>query len=120
MVSAAGVTRLYNQNAVPASPAYPYQTIAVTPDRTDVYTLEATHSIRTYRIVLQSASRTIAGALDVDEIATLALLDKRLVVDGYDCTPCRIELGSAMNRDPDDNGVLVVTTTLTFTATKEL
>lgn len=118
-VEAGGVDRLYPENGVPQNPPKPYQTIAVTPDRADAYTLDATHGMRLYRIVLRSVSSSQAGALDVDALATDALLDQRLEVAGYDCGPCRLELGSAIMRDPDDGGVLTVTTTLTFTATKE-
>jgi hypothetical protein len=41
-------------------------------------------------------------------------------VDGWDTTPLRAGLDqAALNRDPDDNGVLTATMPLTFTATKE-
>lgn len=111
--------RVYAENAVPSSPTYPYQTVAVTADRALAYTLDANHGVRSYRIVVRSVGRSMTSASDLDERAITALLDKRLTAPGYDCDPCRQELGSALVRDPDDEGVLVITTTLTFNATKE-
>ena len=117
--TSAGVARAYDEGAVPASPTYPYQTRAVTGDRAGGYTLDSNHSYRTFRIVLRSFGKTASSVLDLDEKARRALEDERLTVPGWDCDPCRVELGSAMTRDPDDNGVMSVVTTLTFNATKE-
>jgi hypothetical protein len=111
--------RVYADNAVPSAPTYPYQTVAVTSDRALAYTLDANHGVRSYRIVVRSVGRTVASAGDLDERAITTLLDKRLTASAYFCDPCRLELGSALVRDPDDEGVLVITTTLTFNATKE-
>jgi hypothetical protein len=111
--------RIYVTNAVPAEPVMPYTVLAVTPDRPMTYRLSASHGVRVYRIILQSFARSYDGALDYDGDATSVLLDKVPVVTGYSCGPCVIEIGSAMTRDPDDNGVIGITTTLTFSATKE-
>jgi hypothetical protein len=111
--------RVYADNAVPSAPTYPYQTVAVTSDRALAYTLDANHGVRSYRVVVRSMGRSMTSASDLDERAITALLDNRLSATGYACDPCRLELGSALVRDSDDEGVLVITTTLTFNATKE-
>lgn len=113
------VLRAYQTNSVPASPTYPYTAWSLAGDRPDAYTLDATHGLRFYRIISQSFGHTLASALDNDAKVTDALLDVALVATGYECTPCRIEVGSAVVRDPDNSGVVGVTTTLTFAATKE-
>lgn len=115
----AGVARAYDEGSVPASPNTPYQTRSVSPDRAGGYTLDANHGYRMFRIVLRSFGKTLASALDMDTRAREELEDRRLEVDGWDCDPCRVELGSAVTRDPDAGGLLSVVTTYTFNATKE-
>ena len=117
--AASGVARSYDEGAVPASPTYPYQTRAVMGDRAGGYTLDSHHGFRTFRIVTRSFGRSSASALDIDGKARSGLEDLRLSVTGWSCDPCRVELGSALTRDPDDNGVISVVTTYTFNATKE-
>lgn len=111
--------RVYKTNAVPASPTYPYSVMSVSADQARTYTLDATHGTRDHRITLQSFGRTIDAALAYDEAAVDNLLDRRLTVAGYQCGPIRIELSAAVVRDPDDQGVVGVTSTLTFTTSKE-
>ena len=116
----AAVLRRYPTNAVPPTPVYPYLVYSVAGDRAEGYTLDSRHGFRFYRIILQSFDKpSLASALDIDDKAVAGLLDKRLAVTGYDCGPCRLEVASAVVRDPDTTGVVSVTTTLTFTATKE-
>lgn len=115
----ASVVRRYPTNGVPASPVYPYLVYSVAGDRAEGYTLDSRHGFRFYRVILQSFGKTLAAALDIDDKAVGDLLDVSLAVDGYSTTPCRLELASAIVRDPDAQGVVGVTTTLTFTATKE-
>lgn len=115
----AGIVRAYDEGSVPASPAYPYQTRAVTPDRAGGYTLDSNHGFRTFRVVVRSFGRSATSALDIDAKTREVLEDERLTVAGWSCDPCRVELGSAMTRDPDDGGVISVVSTYTFTATKE-
>ncbi len=114
----AGVSRLYGLGAVPTSPAYPYGTYSAALGRGDAYTL-ATEGVRWGRVVVQTFGKTPTSALAVTEAVRAALVDARLDITGYDTSPCRAELDPQVTRDPDDNGVLVVTTTFTFTATKE-
>ena len=115
----AAVLRRYPTNAVPPTPTYPYQVYSVAGDRAVAYTLDSRHGFRFYRIILQSFGKTLQSALSLDQLAVDGLLDRRLAVTGYQCGPCRLEVASAVVRDPDTTGVVGVTTTLTFTATKE-
>lgn len=112
----ASVTRRYPTNGVPPTPTYPYLVYSVAGDRAEAYTLDSRHGFRFYRIILQSFGKTLAAALDIDDKAVGDLLDTRLTVTGYQCGPCRLEVASAVVRDPDTVGVVSVTTTLTFTA----
>lgn len=116
------VPRRYPTGSVPKSPTYPYLVYSVAGDRAEAYTLDASHGVRFYRVIFQSFGRTLQSALDVDAAATEALLDRAfdpIDLPFYDCGPCRLEVPSAIVRDPDAGGVLGVTTTLTFTATPE-
>lgn len=111
------VPRLYQLNSVPASPVYPYGSYFAMFGRGDTYTLDARYGVRWGRLVFQSFGRTADSATTHAEAIIAALLDVRLSPTGYVCGPCRLELDPAVTRDPDDTGVVGVTTTLTFTAT---
>ena len=111
--------RVYPLGSVPASPSYPYSVVGVTPDLAGNYTLDATHGTRNYRIWVQSFGRTAESALAYNEVADTNLLDASLEVDGYDCGPIRVQVGGSMTRDPDDEGVVGVTSAYIFTTTKE-
>lgn len=111
--------RVYEPNKVPASPQTPYAVVYALGDRGDSYTLDSTYGVRFYRVVAQSFGTSEGDAGAYDEYVTAALLDESLSVAGYDCTPCRIEVGSALVRDPDTGGAVGITSTFTFTATKE-
>lgn len=111
--------RIYKTNAVPASPTFPYSVVSVVGDQAGNYTLDARHSTRDYRITVQSFGRDVDGALAYDTAAIDRLLDESLTVAGFDCGPIRLQVGSAIVRDPDDNGVVGVTSSLLFTTTKE-
>lgn len=111
--------RVYKMNAVPPSPAYPYSVVSASGDMAGNYTLDAHHGTRDYRITVQSFGRDIDGALAYDAAAVGNLLDASLTVAGYDCGPIRLQVGSAVVRDPDDDGVVGVTSTFLFTTTKE-
>lgn len=116
----AAVPRLYGLSSVPPTPAYPYGSYSALFGRGDAYTLDAAHSLRWGRVTVQTFGRTADSATDLAEKVIAALLDQRLMVAGYACDPCRLELDPAATRDPDDAGVVGVTATLTFTATKEV
>lgn len=115
----AGVARTYALNAVPASPTYPYGSFSAALGQGDVYLLDSSEGIRHGRIVHQSFGRTAASALDKAEDFRTAVVGVSLAITGYSTTPVRAELDPAVTRDPDTQGVVDVTTTYTFTATKE-
>jgi len=115
----AAVPRLYAVNSVPASPTYPYGVYSATLGRGDVYLLDNTEGVRHGRVTTQAFGRTAASALSLAEKVRAALVNHALEIAGYETTPCRAELDPTVVRDPDDQGVVGVTATYTFTATKE-
>ena len=111
----AGVSRLYRLNAVPSSPTYPYGTFSAALGGGDAYSLDASHGTRAGSVVVQTFGKTADSATDLMEQVIDALLDRRLVADA---TPLQaLFTQPALNRDPDDNGV--VTATMPFTFAKE-
>lgn len=117
-VATEDVERLYPLNEVPAKPTYPYGTYSAAMGRGDTYTLDDEEGVRWLRVVVQTFGKTATSALGKAEAATSALKGTRLAVDGYETTRLRVELDPAVTRDPDDKGVVGVTTTLTATATR--
>jgi hypothetical protein len=117
-VQAAPVTRVYKEGKVPASPAFPYAIVTVTFDRAAGYTLDADHGLGDYRITTRSISNDYDGAVDTDDRARHALLDQRITADGKTYGPGRMQVGSALVRDPDGGVVITVTSTYLF-ATEE-
>lgn len=109
-------TRVHQVGSVPPGPATPYLVLSVSSGSAENYRMSADHGSRSYRIVAQAV-----GA-DADEVSfavtklDLALLDKRLTVAGFDCSPCQPEVSSPVIRDPDGGGFLTCTLTYTFTA----
>lgn len=114
----ASVSRLYALNSVPASPTHPYGSYSASLGRGDSYTL-TDEGIRWGRVTVQTFGKTATSALLLAEQARAALVGVALDIAGYDTTPCRSELDPAIVRDPDTAGVVGVTATFTFTATKE-
>lgn len=113
----AALPRLYPANAVPPTPTYPYGVYSAQLGRADGYTLDATHGLRWVRVTFQAFGRTATSVLDLTERFLTATLDVRLTFDSYTASPLTTELDPTPPlRDPDDNGVLGVTTTLTATA----
>ena len=114
----ADVPRLYPLNGVPTGPDYPYGTYSAILGRGDTYTL-STEGIRWGRVVVQTFAHTAEKALELAETVRTALVGTALDITGWSTTPCRAELDPNAVRDPDDQGVVGVTATYTFTATKE-
>lgn len=112
------MSRLYALNSVPAKPTYPYGSFSATLGRGDAYTLDSSEGIRHGRIVHQAFGKTATSALETAEQFRAAVVGARLAIYGWQATPVRSELDPAVVRDPDDKGVVAVTTTYTFTATK--
>ena len=115
----AGVARLYELGKVPAAPSYPYGVYSGSLGRGDVYGLDATYGLRFGRIVVQTFGTSATPAEAHMDKVVAALLDRTLTIAGYDPTPCQLELDPVMTRDPDDSGVVGLTASFTFTATKE-
>lgn len=114
--------RLYPVGGVPAKPIYPYGVYSALLGGGDAYTLDSRHGLRYGLASVQTFGKTTASATDLMEKTTARLLDTSLDFDGYaPTTPLRAGLDQpAVNRDPDDNGVITVTMPFTFTAAKEL
>lgn len=116
----AAVPRLYALGSVPASPTYPYGVYSAALGRADAYTLDVSHGLRYGRVIVQTFGRTADAALSRMDDVTSALLDQSLTIDGRgNTTPLAIELDPSVVRDPDDNTVIGVTATFTFTVSKE-
>lgn len=113
------VARLYPLNEVPKNPTYPYGTYAASLGRGDTYLLDSTEGVRWGRVVVQTFGEDVNGALAKAEAARAALVGTALTVVGYRTTPLRSELDPQVVRDPDTRGVVGVTATYIFTATKE-
>lgn len=114
--------RVYEINKVPAKPTYPYVVWSIADDRPTGYRLDARHGLRFYRFTWQSFGKSLASARAVDRAVTDAVLDETFDVEGYDCAPCYAGVDSIFGtpiRDADDQGVIGLTSSLTFTATKE-
>lgn len=115
----ASVPRLYPLGSVPASPTYPYGVYSGSMGRGDGYSLDATYGVRYGRIVVQTFGKVGAAAEDHMDKVVAALLDRTLTIAGFNPSPCLLELDPVMTRDPDDTGVVGLTASFTFTATKE-
>ena len=114
-VQAGGVPRAYKPNEVPTNPAYPYSIVYVTRDLPGNYTLDGAHGTQDMRATVQSFDTDADGALDFDRMAVDALQDHAPAFAGYVTTPWRVQVGSAMVRDPDNQGVIGVTSSLLCT-----
>ena len=87
--------------------------------RGDTYTLDATEGVRWGRITMQTFGKTTESAVALAEQVRDSLVGIRLTITGHSCDPIRAELDPQIIRDPDVGGVVGVTATYVFTATKE-
>lgn len=101
---------------VPKLPVTPYLVGSVSTGSTENYRLSGDHGSRSYRIALQAIGKTDDEVKFAVDKAEDALLDKSLIVAGFDCTPCQPEVSSQPIRDPDGGVLLSCTLTYTFTA----
>lgn len=109
--------RMYPIGSVPASPIYPYASYSATFGRGDAFTHDGAEGIRWGRIVVQTFGKTVDAAIDHAEKFRAGLVGQFLTVTGWSSVgPVTSELDPIADRDPDANGVVGVTTTLTFTA----
>ena len=114
----ASLTRFQPLNGV-TDPKYPYSVYSATLGRGDTYLMDSREGVRWGRVVVQSFGKTAESALTAAEAARDELVGTSLPIAGYRATPIRSELDPTVVRDPDDTGVVGVTATYTFTATKE-
>lgn len=105
-----GVPRAYKVNEVPQDPPYPYTIVSVTRDLPGNRAMTGPAGTWNRRATLQSFDQTANGALTFDQMATAAL-DGRIVAGGM----WEVQVGAALVRDPDNRGVIGVTTTLLCT-----
>jgi hypothetical protein len=117
--AAASVPRLYALGEVPTAPQMPYTSFSASLGRGDALGLLGDEGIRWGQIVMQHFAATAANALDEAETARALVIGTALDIAGYDATPCEQEIDPQIVRDPDNRGVIGVTQTFTFTATKE-
>lgn len=120
----AAVPRLKPLNEQPEKDAsgqviYPYGVFTAVLGAGLSYTLESHSDVREGRVTVQTFGPTADGALTHMDLVVAALLDRRLAITGWATTPLRLELAPAVHRDPDATGLVGVTATFTFTATKE-
>ena len=111
--------RVVEPNTVAAKPVMPYATLAATDADTGTRRGDGSHGTETHRGVVQVVGRTAEGVSDVTTRIRDAFLNQRPTMTGYVCGPCLLEVAGPMLRDPDDHGVLTLTTTFVFTTTKE-
>lgn len=109
-IAGGGIERVYKIGAVPSGATYPYITLACSFDGAEAYTLDADHGLGVRRLTTQAQSKTLDGAEDLDDKARAVLLDKRIGAFG----PGVMQVGGAVNRDPDDAGVITITSTYLF------
>jgi len=114
--------RAYKMNEVPKEPRPPYAVWSLGDDRPTTYRGDATHGLRFYRLTWQAFGKTLDAARSANTRFSDAVLDRLPVVAGYRCGPMVAGSDSifgAPTRDPDDGGLVGLTSSLTFTATKE-
>lgn len=111
--------RVYAVGAVPASPVTPYIVLGVDGGLPGNYSLASEHGSKSYRVAVQLVGKTYGEVAAVAEKADVALLDQRLIVTGFDTTPCRVEIAPKIQRDPDGGAFLYALATYTYTAAKE-
>lgn len=113
-IQAAPVTRVYKIGDVPAKPGTPYLTVAVSYENAEAYTLDSTHGVDVARVTTQAVSSSYDGASETDDAARGALLDQYLTAGGKTYGPGRLQVGSALVRDPDGGAVITITSTYLF------
>lgn len=111
-VIAGGVPRAYKLNEVPDGPQMPYTVVSVTRDLPKHHAGTGLPGTWDLRATFQSFDVDSDGALDFDRMAVDALEGRILAgLAGM----WRTQVGSAMVRDPDNRGVVGVTSTLLCT-----
>lgn len=109
--------RVYEINKAEGA-GYPCVVWSIGPERPFGYTLDARSGPRLWRITWQIFAKQMQALLDWSDAMDALFLDRRLDAPGFDCGPMSgIAVGSihsALVRDPDDRGVIGLTTSLPF------
>ena len=111
-LQAAGITRLYRINTVPASPTYPYAVLTTTGETPQVRTLDGSGDLGD-RVTLQFFSRT-EGAVNALADIAFGELDGKPLPEVADSPVGELQVTSGIFRDPDDYGVLARTDTYRY------
>lgn len=110
---AAGVARVYRIGAVPTSPVTPYCVLSVDAGSPRNYRTGSVATSRARRIAVQVVGKDYTEAAWAAEKADAAFLHKRLT--GVNSTPCRREIATTIQRDPDGGALMYGLSTYTLT-----
>jgi len=105
-----GFARVYEHNAVPEMPEYPYVVVGYSPQAPEVRGLISGGTLVRW-FTVQHFARTVDALEDVTS-ATAALFEGQPITGLSDM--CDLLVASQPYRDPDDNGVLTITHTYRF------
>lgn len=111
MLRGAGLARVYEVGAVPASPVYPYADVSAMRLAPTIRTLDVAGN-NPRRFVVRFFARTHAAVTDLANIALATLDGQALDLSGTPVAWC--EVASGVYRDPDDEGVLTLTHTYRY------
>lgn len=114
-LTAAGAQRVYPVGGVPASPVTPYWVVSVDSGTSVNYRVGSVATSSALRVVVQLFGKTFNEAAFAAEKADAAFLDKRL--SGVSTTPCRREIATNVQRDPDGGALMYGLHTYTSTST---
>lgn len=101
-----GVTA-YDTDEVPDLPETPYVVVYADSGPETGRRLNARSSTRTWRVATKHVGSTADEARWAAEYVETALLDQRITVTGWSCSPCWRESSKDVTEDPD-GGVLYV------------
>lgn len=109
--------RVYEPSGVSTKPATPYLVVSVDAGRDETQMLNPQAASDAHRLVAMAVAKNMIELGFAIDKARAAYLGHRLVVAGYDTTPCEAETSGPVIRDTDASGSLTgfLTSTLTFT-----
>lgn len=100
-----GAVLVYDLGAVSKKPATPYLEVGVSSGSGQNTLLHGVHGGNEYRVTVRAVGDSYNEAAFAVEKAEAAFKSQRLVVGGFDTTPCQGQVASPVIRDPD-GGVL--------------
>ena len=105
--------RVYRIGKVGDLPDTPYVVVGVDSGVNQNYRTGSRATSQAHRITVQVVGESYNEAAFAAEKADEAFLDKRITPD---CTPCRRDVGTSIQRDPDGGALMYGLSTYTFTA----